>query len=139
MEGAPLENDPAARLQAPEAYLPSLATWRYQDSPPTPATLDEVLVREVSRGPSGDAGQPRQADGRHRRRELAHPARAAGPGRDLAPHAQGAPRPPGLDTQARLGRAAPAGHPDDAGPGRASARQTRGGTGVGGSVRAEQR
>src|SRR5579859_1605477 len=90
-----------AGLQAPNAHLPSLATWRCHGSPQTATALDEVLVSQVSRGPAGLAGQSGKEDSRGGWRESADPSPTAQPCPHPAPPPTGAPYAPGLDPQAR--------------------------------------
>src|SRR5947208_17101921 len=138
MDGPALEPLRWAGVQAPAADLPRLAWWRAQGCAPTPTTVDALRGGQMPRRAEGDAGQPGQADGRGGRRERAHapPTARSRPG--PAPHRAGATDAPGLDSQARLDGAAALGDSDHGQPSRASPCEARPGTGVGGSVRAEQ-
>ena len=57
-----LAQDPTAGLQAPEADLQSLSSWRRQDGPQTRTLAYEVLGSQVSRSQASLAGQCRQED-----------------------------------------------------------------------------
>src|SRR4051794_2766008 len=138
MEYLALETLRAAGVQAPEADLSSLASWRYQGCAQTPATVVDVPGGQGPRRAEGHAGQLRQADRRGGWRACAHAPAAARPRPDPAALWHRAAHTPGLDPQARLDGATAPGDPDDGQSSRASPCEARPGTGMGGSVRAEQ-
>src|SRR5438034_6130198 len=86
----------AGSLQAPTAHLPSQSSWRRQDGTQAPATLDEVLVCQTPRDPTGNAGQSRETDGRSGWGQIPHAAPAATPRADLVPVSAGPTRATGL-------------------------------------------
>jgi hypothetical protein len=57
MEPNPLAQARAESVQAAKADLPSLSSWRCQDSPKTPEIIDEILVSEVHGSSSGNTGE----------------------------------------------------------------------------------
>src|SRR3954464_5940298 len=102
MEHPALETLRAAGVQAPEADLSSLASWRYQGCAQTPTTVVDVPGGQGPRRAEGHAGQPRQADRRGGWRACARPPAAARPRPVPAALRHGATNTPGLDSQARL-------------------------------------
>src|SRR4051812_24485135 len=97
MEGPRLETRPVDGLEAPEAHLPSLPTWRQTGSPPAATTVDEVLVGQVPGRASGDAGQPGQEDRRRGRGEEPRATRADRSRLGAVADPEAATRPAGLD------------------------------------------
>src|SRR6266511_5636578 len=62
MEPPALAQAGADGIQASEADLQSLHSWRFQDHSQIAATLDEFLGSKVSRGPTSNTGQSWQED-----------------------------------------------------------------------------
>jgi hypothetical protein len=138
MEQPALAAPRAAGVQAPEADLPSLPSRRCQDCPPTRTALDDVLGRAMPGGAARHAGQPGQED----RRGGWGEEPATPPTARLGPLPDGGRQSPtgpaGLDPQTRRSGAAAARHPHHAGPRQPNPGTARLGTGMGGSLRAEQ-
>src|SRR5687767_14318315 len=103
MEGDPLARRRAARLQAPNAHLPSQATGRCPDRPSAPTTPGEILVGEVFSRQAGDAGESRETDRWDRRGQVVDATPASAARADPAAAETGAAHPTGLDPQTRDG------------------------------------
>src|SRR5215212_7704829 len=125
------------RLQAPNAHLPSLPAWRPADRPPAATACDPVLGGALPGRTESDAGQPRQANRRGRRGEIALAVPATRPRGGSTDPPDPVSRAPGVDSQTRHGRATTAGHPHAPGSGRPDPGAARPGAGMGGPVRAE--
>src|SRR5439155_3766065 len=95
----PVAQSRAGGLQAPTAHLPSQSSWRRQDCTQAPATLDEVLVRQTPRDPTGHAGQSWETDCRRGWGHIPHGAPAATPRSTIVPVSEGATGTPGRDSQ----------------------------------------
>src|SRR5262249_5270941 len=123
------EADPAAGLQAPEADLQSLSSWRYQDGPQIRTLADEVLGSEVSRGQAGLAGQRWKEDRWSGRSGLTQSIATNQSGqRPANTRPSSTTGTSGLDSQAWKYRATAARHPDHARQSRTNRRTTRPGT-----------
>src|SRR5947208_2983354 len=103
MEGDPLARRRAARLQAPNAHLPSQATGRCPGRPSAPTTPGEVVVGEVPGGQSGDTAELWETYARRRRGPVPDADPTAGARADPARSSAGSAHPPGLDPQTRDG------------------------------------
>src|SRR2546428_7189150 len=132
----PVAQSRAGSLQAPTALLPSQSSWRRQDGTKAPATLDEVLVWQTPRDPTGNAGQSWETDCRSGWDQIPHAAPAATPRTDIVPVSEGPTRPPGLDSQTWHNGAQAVRDSHHGGSRRTSPGKTRLGTGMGGEVRA---
>ena len=129
----------AGGLQAPTAHLPSQSSWRRQDGPQAPATLDEVLVCQTPRDPTGHAGQSWDTDCRSGWGHIPHAAPAATPRSNIVPVSEGPTGTPGLDSQTWPDGPQAMRDSRHGGSRRTSPGETRLGTGMGGEVRAQSR
>src|SRR5712692_1392860 len=132
----PVAQSRTGGLQAPTAHLPSQSSWRRQDRSQAPATLDEVLVRQTPRDPTGHTGQSGQTDRRSGWSQIPPATPAATPRPDLVSVSEGPTRPPGLDSQTGHDGSQAVRNSRHGGSCRTSPGETRLGTGMGGEVRA---
>src|SRR5215212_3826905 len=97
MEGPPLAEAGAGRLQAPTADLSSLEPWRPEGRPP-PATPAAPIARGQAPGrSSGESGQPWEANRRGGWGESPDPSPATRPGQGPGAPREGTTSPTGLD------------------------------------------
>src|SRR5258708_40337540 len=105
-----LGNHRTASIQAPKAYLSSLASWRHEGGSLAPKTLIQILVSKMSRSTKSHPGQPREEHRRDRWDQTPQTERADDPCPTIGSGPARAACATCLDTETRHHRKARVGH-----------------------------